>query len=37
MITKNWEKVYFILGDYLFKHMYKEYMIFLKTRDESLV
>lgn len=26
-----------MLGDALFWHLYKEYMIFLKTRDESLV
>lgn len=37
MVTKNWEKVYFMLGDHLFRHIYKEYIIFLKTRDDSLV
>ncbi|CDW74133.1 telomerase reverse transcriptase [Stylonychia lemnae] len=37
MITKNWERVYLLLGDTLFMHVYKEYMIFLKTRDDSLV
>lgn len=37
MVTKNWERVYLYLGDHLFMHIYKEYMIFLKTRDESLV
>ena len=37
MITKNWERIYLMLGDALFCHVYKEYMIFLKTRDESLV
>jgi hypothetical protein len=37
MITKNWERVYLMLGDAVFWHVYKEYMIFLKTRDESLV
>ena len=26
-----------MFGDAVFWHMYKEYMIFLKTRDESLV
>lgn len=26
-----------MLGDTIFWHLYKEYMIFLKTRDESLV
>ena len=36
-ITRNWETVYKILGDDLFKHLYKEYIIFLKTRDDSLV
>ena len=36
-ITRNWESVYKILGDALFKHLYKEYIIFLKTRDDSLV
>jgi len=37
MITRNWERVYLMLGDTLFWHVYKEYMLFLKTRDESLV
>jgi hypothetical protein len=37
MITRNWETVYKILGDDLFSHVYKEYIIFLKTRDDSLV
>ena len=37
MITRNWETVYKILGDVLFSHLYKEYIIFLKTRDDSLV
>lgn len=37
IITSNWEKVYMILGESIFTHMYKEYMIFMKTRDESLV
>ena len=37
MITRNWEIVYLILGDRLFSHLYKEYTVFLKTRDESLV
>ena len=37
MVTRNWERVYLMLGDALFWHIYKEYMIFLKTRDESLV
>ena len=37
MITRNWEQVYKILGDALFSHLYKEYIIFLKTRDDSLV
>lgn len=29
--------VYLILGDKMFSHLYKEYTVFLKTRDESLV
>lgn len=37
MVTRNWERVYLMLGDTLFWHVYKEYMLFLKTRDESLV
>ena len=37
LITRNWESVYKILGDALFKHLYKEYIIFLRTRDDSLV
>ena len=37
MITRNWERVYQMLGDRLFAHLYKEYIVFLKTRDDSLV
>lgn len=37
MITRNWERVYLMLGDRLFGHLYKDYIIFLRTRDESLV
>lgn len=37
MITRNWERVYRILGDAVFSHIYKDYIIFLKTRDDSLV
>jgi hypothetical protein len=37
MITRNWETVYKILGDELFSHLYKEYIVFLRTRDDSLV
>lgn len=37
MITRNWEIVYLMLGDQLFAHLYKEYIIFLRTRDDSLV
>ena len=37
MITRDWETVYLILGDHLFSHLYKEYIIFLRTADESLV
>ena len=37
MINRNWEEVYKILGDAIFSHLYKEYIIFLKTRDDSLV
>jgi len=29
--------VWKILGDKIFRHVYKEYLIFLRTRDESLV
>jgi len=37
MITRNWEMVYQVLGDRAFAHLYKEFTVFLKTRDESLV
>jgi hypothetical protein len=37
MMTRQWENVYKILGDKMFAHLYKEYIIFQKTRDESLV
>ena len=36
-VTSDWEKVYHVLGDHLFGHLYKEYIIFLKTLDDSLV
>jgi hypothetical protein len=37
MVTKNWESVYLMLGDHVFRYFYKNYMIFLRTRDDSLV
>ena len=37
MITRNWELVYNLLGDQLFAHLYKDYTIFLQTREETLV
>jgi hypothetical protein len=37
MMTKQWENVFKILGDRMFSHLYKEYIIFTVTRDESLV
>lgn len=37
MVTKNWEQVYLMLGDHVFRYFYKHYMIFLRTRDDSLV
>ena len=37
MVTKNWEQVYLMLGDHVFRYFYKNYMIFLRTRDDSLV
>jgi hypothetical protein len=37
MITRNWERAYLLLGDGVFSHLYKEWTIFLKTREESLV
>ncbi len=36
-MTRQWENVYKILGDKMFAHLYKEYIIFTITRDESLV
>ena len=36
-ITREWEKVYIMLGDLLFQHIYKYYIIFFKTKDDSLV
>lgn len=36
-VARNWEKVYHLLGDHLFTHLYKEFMIFIKTDDHSLV
>lgn len=37
MVTKNWERVYLMLGDHLFRYFYQNYLIFLRTRDDSLV
>lgn len=37
MMTRQWECVYKILGTKMFAHLYKEYIIFTITRDESLV
>lgn len=37
MVTANWEKIYFCLGDHLFMHFLKEYLIFLRNVDDSLV
>lgn len=37
MLTWQWEIIYLCLGDGLFKFVYKNYMIFLKTKDDSLV
>lgn len=37
MMTKQWERVFKILGERVFAHLYKEYIIFTITRDESLV
>ena len=36
-MTKQWERVFKILGERVFSHLYKEYIIFTITRDESLV
>jgi hypothetical protein len=36
-MTNNWDLVYSVMGDALFSHLYKEYMIFLQTKDDSLV
>ena len=37
ILTWQWEIVYLCMGDNLFKFFYKNYMIFLKTKDDSLV
>jgi hypothetical protein len=37
MITRDWEAIYLMMGETLFRHLYKEYIIFLRTRDDSLV
>lgn len=37
MVTKQWENVYMMLGDEVFRYFYKNYLIFLRTRDDSLV
>ena len=36
-VSKYWEKVYHILGDHVTKHIQKDYLIFFKTQDDSLV
>ena len=37
MVTKNWERIYLMMGDHIFRYFYENYLIFLKTRDDSLV
>ena len=37
MMTKEWEIVYTGFGDQLFSHLYKKYMIFQKTQDDSFI
>jgi hypothetical protein len=36
-VTRQWEMVYHILGEQVFAHLYREFIVFLKTRDHSLV
>lgn len=37
LVTRDWERVYEMLGDHLFAHIYKEYLIFFKTKDDALI
>ena len=37
LVTKMWERVHGLLGDSLFAHIVKNFLIFTKTRDHSLV
>lgn len=37
MFSRNWQKVYEVLGSHLFKWFYTNYLIFLKTMDDALV
>ncbi len=37
MMTKEWEILYIGFGDQLFSHLYKKYMIFQKTQDDSFI
>jgi hypothetical protein len=37
LITKNWDTVRKLIGNDLFQHLYENYLIFVKSRDCSLV
>jgi hypothetical protein len=36
-LSKNWEKARNIIGDHVFAHIYKDFLIFQKTLDHSLL
>jgi hypothetical protein len=37
LVTKPWFNLYEVIGDQLFSHLLKEYMIFIPSKDDSLV
>lgn len=37
LITRRWEQVYHLLGDNVFKYLHKEFLIFVKYKQDSYV
>lgn len=34
-MTRTWEKLYWMMGDHLFEHMFKNYLIFQRSENED--
>jgi hypothetical protein len=37
LVTRRWEQIYHLLGDTLFKYLHKEFLIFVKYKQDSYV